>query len=454
MALAAQSLAAQGPDTLVIAGETTARALVVRDLGYAAYPITVLEALGAEIVSTDERVEVKLFGNVLWFRPGYGTFAVNGTIHPLHRVAFQRNGVLHLPEYFFLDWLPARYRQRVEYDGPTARLGTPDALARATRLADANGAADAPVEDGMPWTTPARAPAAFDEPAQPSERPEPLPAARSPAPVALQLHLRLSGSYFDNFFQAPVNGTETDLLASTAEARLVLRLVNPQATVYARATGTAFDGFEPSAALLGGFDWSGGRHGVEASAGYQQRNPRLHAGDQPGFADILHGTVGYAFLFPGNVQLSALGQYYDVTVIPQDANHRSYGAGAALRYRGFGYRFSPEVGATASRWNAPLDADQYGERVFWLSLRAVPAAPIYLHARYRRALRAYRTADPAARNFGREDTRQHWTVVVDLSLSRRLSWGWYYTYETVQSARADRDFSTQSLTSGLSLRVW
>ena len=153
--LLARPLAAQGPDTLVLAGETTVRALASRDLGYAAYPVTLLEALGAEIVATDERIEVKLFDTVLWFRPGYGTFAVNGVIDPLHRVAFLRRGVLHLPEFFFLEWLPARHGQSVEYEGRVARVGTRTALARAARPAVAD---DSP-EAASPWPTPRATPA-------------------------------------------------------------------------------------------------------------------------------------------------------------------------------------------------------------------------------------------------------------------------------------------------------
>lgn len=455
IALAAQPLAAQGPDTLVVVGDRVARAAAVRDHGYAAYPVTLLEALGAEVRAADEYTEVKLFGLVLRFHPGYGTFAVNSFITLLYRAAFERDGVLYVPDYFFVDWLPNQLGRWVGYDARTATLATRAAIARAEQQAAARRGRAAPAGREVGQTTPARAPAAFDEPPpSPRDRPQPRRGAQVPAPVTFQMHVRLSGSYFDNFFHVPSSGPETNLLASTAEARLLLRIENPRAHVYARVSGTAFDGYEPSKAVLGGFDWSGARHSVEATAGYQQRNPRLHVGDQPGFANVRHGTAAYGLVGPGRLQLSALAHYYDVALNAEAADNRFYGAGGALRYRGFGYRFAPEVGAMRSRWDAPREADAYDEHMFWLSLRAVPAAPLYLHTRYRRGMRVYVTGDPDAGNFEREDARHHVTLTWDLKLNRRLAWGGYYTYEEVHSTRSDRTLGTQSITSSISVRVW
>jgi hypothetical protein len=450
--LAAGPLGAQGPDTLVVAGDTVARAAAVRTHGYAAYPVSLLAALGAEVAAEGERVEVKLFGVVLWFRPGYSTFAVNGRITPLDQAMFERAGVLYLPEVFFLSWLRGRYGERLRYDAATGTLAlTPPWVARA----EPRPVAPASRPQAPPPPRPAPAPVTAEEPTSPpTDAFEDQNRTRRNVPAVAELYFRLSGSYADNFFQAPRDGVPIELLASTAEARMVIRITNPRMNVRALVNGTTFDGFAPSVGALGGFDWVSGRHSAEASAGYQRRSPRLNAGDRTGFASIVHGTGTYGFRFPGEIQVNALGHYYDVYLHSQAAESRFYGGGGALRYRGFGYRFSPEVGGTYSRWDGPTTTENYDERMGWVSLRAAPSAALYLHVRYRYGLRTYLIDDAAANNFARADTRRHVTVAADVRLLPRLVWGVYYTYEDVVSTRTDRSFAAHSVMSGLSYRVW
>lgn len=460
-------LAAQATDTLVVAGDTSARAAAIRSHGYVAYPVTVLAPLGAEITAKHERIEVKLYGRVIWFRPGYGTFADNGTLESLNHHAFERKGVLYVPETFFAQWLPARFPRRLRYDAATRTLTRFQAVRVSLWPAPPPRPSPDPpnpqlardsVASGGIFATEERI-LTTPEPSEPRHR------TASPASVALEMHMRLSGFYSDNFFQAPSGGTPTEVLATSAEGRVLLRMGGPRATVYARAhrteyhvhtrgDGAEFEGFGPSVAALVGFDWSGRRHSMQATGGYQRRSPRLAVGDQTEFANTVHAAGAYGVLLPGRLQVNLLGHYYDIYLNARGTQSQYYGGGGALRYRGFGFRFSPEVGRTQSRWLAPSASEQYGEQTQWVTLRVIPFAAVYLDARYREDVRAYTTGDRSASNFGREDTRAHWTVATDVRLTRRLWWGVYYAHEDARSTRPGRTFTTQSITSGLAYRVW
>jgi hypothetical protein len=460
---------AQGTPTLAVAGDTTARAAAVRDHGFAAYPVTVLAPLGIEVTTRQERIEVKVMGITLWFRPGHGTFADNGLLVSLHETAFVRNGVLYLPEHFYAAWLPARHPRGLRYTAATRTLerltdvaaeqlrasypppaGQPEprAAVKPVRAVGSSG----PEADGNG----ASATTAFADdvaPAPPAVLDSRRAASPQPGP-AVEMHMRLSGFYSDNFFQAPPDATPAQLLATSAEARFVLRIPEQRTNVHARVSRTLFDGFAPSTAVTGAFDANGKYHVLEATGGYQRRSPRLAAGDQTGFASSVYGSGAIGVKLPLQMQLSALGHYYDIYVHARATDNRFSGAGAALRYRGFGYRFSPEVGEVRSNWSSSIASENYQERAQWVSVRAVPVAPVWFHARYRRDTRHYTIPDESAGNFGRVDAREVWTLASDVRLGQRLTWGVYYTREDGTSSRAERTFRTQSITSGLSYRVW
>ena len=299
-------------------------------------------------------------------------------------------------------------------------------------------------------------------------------AAQERLPSILEMHVRVSGSYIDNFLQAPEHDASAELLASSAETRLILRMRKPRLNIHARASRTVswlvmpasqclpdaastlcvFDGFEPDVGTAGGFDLSAGRFNMEGSAGYQRRSPRLFGGDEADFATIAQAEGSTGFLFPGNMRISAMGHYHDVYQHTRKMESKYTGGGGSLRFRGFGYRFSPEIGGMISKWESPGVLDDYDEYTKWWSLRMIPVSLLYLHVRYRFGQRVYATDDSLASNFEREDERRHWTLSADLRLARRLTWGVYYTHESVESTRTGRSFVTSFLTSGLSFRVF
>jgi hypothetical protein len=297
---------------------------------------------------------------------------------------------------------------------------------------------------------------------------------RAPRTTGLEMHVRLSGAYADNFLQAPDAAATAELVSSTVESRLVLRTRRPTINAYVQASRTiswlfmtdsqcptsgsdlvcVFDGFEPDQAINWGVEMSAGRVHLESRGGKQNRSPRLFGGDEADFATISWWEGGYGLTFPGRIQLNMVGHNNDVFLQTRRTENHYYGAGSSLRFRGFGYRFSPEIGAMRSFWKTPAAADNYEERTRWMSLRMIPFSALYLHVRYRLGQRLYSIDDPLAGNYGREDDRRNLTVSADLKLSRRVTWSIYHTHEGVSSTREERSFSTNYLTSGLSFRLW
>jgi hypothetical protein len=129
-----------------------------------------------------------------------------------------------------------------------------------------------------------------------------------------------------------------------------------------------------------------------------------------------------------------------------------FGLGTAVRYRGFGSAFSPEVGLHWSRRHVQDGAEDLAQRELFVRLRWVPARGAYLGLRYRRRHRDYAVDDPLARNFGRKDTRQQWALSADLRPGARRSWRLYYAREGSDSTRASGVFTTQLLGVGLTVR--
>lgn len=453
--LIASPSSAQTLDTLTVGGDSTYRAVAVLDQGFAAFPITLLAPLGAEFAVSQGRHEVRVFGRTLGFRVGYGTFTENGMIMSLHYPAYERGGVLYVPEQFFTEWIPARYPRNVRYSAETGTLkrfelvvaaATPPAMEpRQSRPVGVDSTTHRLSADPL-FTT--------EEPPMTSTRtPELTRRVLVPATDG-EMYVRLSGWYSDNFFQAPSEGLPTELKATTGEMRLVVRSLIPGLNVQARVNRTHFERFDPSMAAVAVIDWTVGPHSLEFTGGRQSRSPRLLGGDQAGFANTTHGAVGYGLMLPGKFQASALGHHYNIRQHGRPGEFRLSGAGGALRWRGLGSRFSPEVGAMESRWEGGAESETYVEQTRWALIRASPWSSVYLNVRYREDARSYSISSPSASNYGREDTRGQWTISTDVRITRRLAWGVYYTFDDGKSTRVDRTFRTQSIISGLSYRIW
>jgi hypothetical protein len=109
----------------------------VSEGGVALFPIAVLERLGFRLAGADAQTFATLAGDTLRFWSTSPYFRVGSAVQQLaHPVSYVGGGI-HLPEQFFIQWLPARYPDRFEFRGGALAL-------RGAALPAATGATGAP----------------------------------------------------------------------------------------------------------------------------------------------------------------------------------------------------------------------------------------------------------------------------------------------------------------------
>ena len=276
-----------------------------------------------------------------------------------------------------------------------------------------------------------------------------------PKPRPFEARIKFNALFFDNFFQAAEGSPEEGVQAGGVEAHLARKLKpNRPLEVFGHADYVAYRGFGPSAGVTAGLRSEGKPQGFELSAQYLKGRPSREVGDVLDRADALVLGGGYSYRITDDVQLTGLADYrkehYDLSPLRE---YDAYNLGGAVRYRGFGSGFSPEIGLRWGKRDVLDDNEDLSQRELFVRLRWTPTRDAYLTLRYRRRSRDYSPADVQASNFGREDTRTQWTLGADLRRGERLTWSLYYAREDSDSTRPSGVFQTQLVVLGLTLRL-
>jgi hypothetical protein len=163
----------------------------------------------------------------------------------------------------------------------------------------------------------------------------------------------------------------------------------------------------------------------------------------------LVGQYGYRM---GDWEPIALGEIrHETYELSPEKTNDVFNLGAGLRFRGLG-TVSPEVGFRWGRRDVDDDREDLGQREIYLRLRWAPARPTYVSLRLRRRFRDYSIEDPAAANFGREDTRTQVVASGDFFTTSRLGLNVYYSLEDSNSSHDRGEFLTQMLAAGVVVR--
>jgi len=144
-------------------------------------------------------------------------------------------------------------------------------------------------------------------------------------------------------------------------------------------------------------------------------------------------------------------QRFDVADTGRDNGYRA--AGANVRYRGFGWKFSPAVGYVTGEREGDDDEESYDDPAWYAQLVFIPVPRFYLSVQYRDRVRDYTTRDPLNRNFGRKDDRPQWIVVSTLKVTGRITGILYYSNEDARSTLVGRDFQADILILNLAVKL-
>lgn len=266
--------------------------------------------------------------------------------------------------------------------------------------------------------------------------------------------LHVQGLLFDNFFQLPETDPQEDVEGLRAEGRLTWR---PKAQwpleVYGLAGATTYsDDLEETLLVGGGLRWDGLVDLIQLDLAYEADRPSFEVGDTFGTADLLQLGGVYSHRFADAWELSALADHQRLDYEADDGRDSLFrSAGGAVRYRGWGYDLSPEVGVEVGKRDADDRNEDNDQTDVWLKLRSAPIPPLYLSLRFRHRVRNYSVGDPTASNFRREDDRNQIALAADWTTSDLVTWTLYYAWEDADSTKETRVFDTQLLAIGLRL---
>ena len=270
----------------------------------------------------------------------------------------------------------------------------------------------------------------------------------------LESEIRFHGFVFDNFFQAPEGRPEEEVSLSRVEGRLAFDLSPEQRwRAYARGRYDAYsDGLDEAWAGGGGVRYEGEVHELDLYGELERDRPEFEVGDEFDRADQLRLAGEYAWRLTDAWQVSALADFRDQEFDRSPAkDNEMLSVGGALRFRGWGYDFSPEVGAEWGSRDAVSADEDHDQRDLWIKLRSVPFRSLYLSLRYRYRTRDYAVTDPAASNFAREDERRQWVLAADYRIREWISANGYWSYEDADSTKESRVFESQLIGLGLAL---
>lgn len=260
---------------------------------------------------------------------------------------------------------------------------------------------------------------------------------------------------FGNFFQAPADALETDVTATRVRARVgtTVDLGRPL-KLYGEFGRVSYNDLGGSNAVGGGVQYLGRPQSFRLSFGLQTDRPTIDVGDEFDRADVtaIQGEYGYRssrdWEWKGLLTLQFQG--FDLN---SSKDNTLFGTGAAVRYRGFGYLFSPEIGVIFGGRGAVDSRENHSQNDLYVKVRSVPAPPLYLSVQYRHRTRNYSSDDRAARNFGRTDTRKQLTALAEIHAWSYVYLNVYYALQNGISTLPSRSFTTQMLTIGMSLRT-
>lgn len=295
---------------------------------------------------------------------------------------------------------------------------------------------------------PEDAAAGQDEEGRAEERRE---ASQEPMGRRYEAELSFDLLAFDNFFQAPDGAAATNIYAALTVGHLGYRVSRDlPLVVFGEIGRTFYHDLQDSTLVRGGLEYDDDLHALNLAAGFDTDRPVLDVGDEFEPANVFSLNGEYGYQITPDWELKGLLELQDQSFeVSTDKDNRILGVGPAVRYRGFGYVFSPEVGALFGGRDAVADDEDHSQTDLYLKVRSVPASPVYLSFRYRHRTRDYDTEAPLSRNFQREDTRRQLTALAVVELLPQIDLNVYYAYQDAESTLASRTFDTQLLFAGL-----
>lgn len=220
--------------------------------------------------------------------------------------------------------------------------------------------------------------------------------------------------------------------------------------LYLDGEATDYESFGTSPDLRIGVEWRAGRHRFQSTLRREWERPAFYVNDRLDHERSLRLENDWSWRFHDDWEMGAsLGGYEERYDLLADKESETWQAAASMRYRGWGYTFSPELGVRYRHLDARSDHYDYTQRDVTLKLRSVPARGVYLVFRYRYRIRDYQTSESRDSNFLRRDNRHQFRMEAFWRENELVEWGLYAARENVDSARPGSSFRTTILGVGV-----
>ncbi|MFQ5789067.1 MAG: hypothetical protein ACE5JI_01195, partial [Acidobacteriota bacterium] len=252
----------------------------------------------------------------------------------------------------------------------------------------------------------------------------------------IQVQPRIFSVYHSNFLQATDGAPKEKVWANVFEVRVIRKLdeLREGLGAYGVVAQTSYNAFDASRSIGAGLRLHDRPHSVSlVMRGYFNR-PAFFIRNELDTSNIFRLQGEYSYRFTPEIELKGLLDYYRQTYdMTKGLDNHTRFLGAAVRYRGFGYGFSPELGIRRGRQDTVADDNDYSQTELLVKVRSVASRTVYLSFRYRYRLRRYDTTLPGSRNFDRKDNRHAFRALATIRSGEHLLWEIYFARENADS---------------------
>jgi hypothetical protein len=259
--------------------------------------------------------------------------------------------------------------------------------------------------------------------------------------------VRLNTMMFGNFYQATSPALTEDVRGIGVEYRAAYRAWT-DTSVYGHLNYLTFDedGKKNSYGGRLGLVHDGDRHGYNVYVDHGENRSTFDIAGATDTGDVTTFAGEYTFRVTEDWQLGAEAEYdrqrFGTTRARENDGTK---IGANVRYRGFGYKFMPEMGYVTGSRDVVDETESYDDSYWYVQAVSSPTRKVYLSLTYRDRSREYTTRDITSSKFGIEETRGQWTASASYRATDQVAYILYYSQEDTASTRPNRDFDTDFL---------
>lgn len=262
-----------------------------------------------------------------------------------------------------------------------------------------------------------------------------------------RFEVRLQSLLFGNFYQATAPAPEEDVRGVGFELRGAYR-VWKDTDLYGHTNFLNFDeeGKKNSYGGRAGLTHDSERHDVNVYLDHGENRSTFDIAGVTDTGDVTTLAGEYSFRVTDDWQLGAEFErdWQRFGRTPERENDGT-SIGANVRYRGFGYKFMPEVGYVTGSRDVVDETESYDDSYWYVQAVSSPSRRVYLSLAYRDRTRDYTTGDVTSSKFGAEESRGQWTASASFRATDRVAYILYFSQEDTDSSRQNSDFDTDFL---------